>query len=655
MATRIGDGIIAAVRRGGAVRRPVYLRQTAERTLSGGQRAAFALVTVAIAVGLFVDDLFTVRLLVLVQLTFSAAFVALRCTLVLAGSRRHFPERVPVPEEELPTYTTLHPLYGEANMIPVVVAAMEALDYPKDRLQCLLALEERDRETVEAALAYPLPDYFQIVETPTAKPYGKPKACNHALQFATGEFVVIFDAEDHPEPQQLRKAVETFRAAEERGEPLGCVQARLAFANQAPVKGALGEVIRDHEGYDVRPTTWCSRFLGVEYIVHFELVLPGLYHLGLPVPLGGTSNHFPIDVLRDVAFHPEVMPELPGDDRTTGAWDPWNVTEDAELGGAIAAHGYTTAVFDSQTDEEAVLTPTAALNQRSRWVKGYAQTSLVLLRRPVRNMLAMGPLSFAAFLLQVGGTYLSLLVAPLTWGLTFVFIVTHSQYIIDMFPGPMLFLGLLLNIGGNLVLMTISLAAALRNRQFGAVRYLLFVTPVWWALLSAAAWVATFELIFPDWRPRWNKTAHGIRYATRRRAWWLAFQRQARAWEARPPRPRVVPPRPALALPPRVMVADVGAVLGNEPLLRLTAHERASATARAARARRDSARTSAPARVAIADRRATARWARREQAQRAAVALRAGPGGFGTGVGHDDVLLHDRVHRRIPSPDQVTP
>ncbi|MFA6298680.1 MAG: glycosyltransferase, partial [Nocardioides sp.] len=303
VATRIGDRIAAAVRRGGARRRPVYLRQTAERTLSGGQRAFFAVATAAIGVGLLLDDLVTVRGLVLAQLAFSAAFVMLRCLLVLKGSHRQFPARVSVPTEELPTYTTLHPLYDEANMIPVVVAAMEALDYPKDRLQCLQA-------TVEAARAYPLPDYFQIVETPTAKPYGKPKACNHALQFATGEFVVIYDAEDHPEPQQLRRAVETFRAAEEKGEPLGCVQARLAFANQAPVKGTLGEVVRDREGYDVRPTTWCSRFLGIEYIVHFELVLPGLYHLGLPVPLGGTSNHFPVAVLRDVAFHPEVMPDL---------------------------------------------------------------------------------------------------------------------------------------------------------------------------------------------------------------------------------------------------------------------------------------------------------------------------------------------------------
>lgn len=624
------NAIVAAAHRTGGRRRPVYLRQTAQRTLSGGQRAFAAVAVGVLVLGLLVDDILTLRVVVGLVLAFSTLFLALRFVLVHASGRRRYPGRAEVATEDLPRYTTLHPMYDEANMIAVVVAAMEAVDYPKDRLQCLLVLEERDRATVEAARGFDLPDYFQIVETPTALPFGKPKACNHALQHATGDYVVIFDAEDRPEPQQLRRAVETFRAAEERGEPLGCVQARLAFENQAPVKGLLGEVLRDRDGYDVRPTTWCTRFLGIEYTVHFQMVLPGLSHLGLPVPLGGTSNHFPLAVLRDVAFHPEVLPELPGDDRSTGAWDPWNVTEDAELGGAIAAHGYTTAVFDSWTDEEAVLTPLAAINQRSRWVKGYAQTSLVLLRRPVRNALAMGPLAFAAFLLQVGGTYLSLLLAPVTWGLTIAFVVTRSTYIIAMFPGPLLYLGVLLNIGGNLALLSISLAAALRDRQYGAVRYLLFVTPLWWTLLSIAAWVATIELAFPGWRPRWNKTAHGVRYATRRRALWLAFQRQARAWDARPPRaprPAWVPPSRAALDQPRPLAGSRSRAPGATPV-QLMAGQRTDAAQRAARARRASVRTQDPKRVAIAQRRAAA-----QRVRRAAPYSSAGPGAFGSGVG----------------------
>lgn len=617
---------VAASTKGG--RGPVYVRQTAQRSLSTGQRAFAGASVTTLAVALTLNTLLTLRVLIAVLVVFSAAYLALRCVLVLAAFRHPFPARVAVPTDQLPRYTTLHPMYDEANMIPQVVAAMEALDYPKDRLQCLLVLEERDQATVEAARRYPLPDYFQVVETPTVRPYGKPKACNYALQFATGDFVVIFDAEDRPEPQQLRKAVETFRAADERNEPLGCLQARLVFENQAPLKGSLGETLRDHEGYDVRPSTWCTRFLGNEYAVHFELVLAGLSHLGLPVPLGGTSNHFPISILRDVAFHPAVMPELPGQDQSVGAWDPWNVTEDAELGGAIAAHGYTTAVFDSHTDEEAVLTPVAAVNQRSRWVKGFAQTSLVLLRRPVRNMLAMGPLAFVVFLLQVGGTYLSLLLAPVSWVLTGIYLVTRSERIVELFPGPMLVLGVLLLVGGNIILVSISLVTALRSHQFGAVRFLLVLTPLWWMVLSAAAWVATAELVFPRWRPMWNKTAHGVRYASRRRTWWLTVQRSARAWDSRParePGTRPAPPRPALAPPPRPVRARARRY---EPGTRATARERVVAARSAARAGRESVQTGAQTRAVIADRRAAAQAARREAAR----TTPRDPGAFGSGV-----------------------
>ena len=614
-------------------RRPVYHRETAQQTLSRGQRVVGTVVLVAYSVWLLADLMTALRALVVVLLFFSAAHLTLRFVLVFAGRKPTFPPRTPVATEDLPRYTTLHPMYDEAHMIEKVVAAMEALDYPKDRLQCLLVLEERDRATVEAARRYPLPDYFQIVETPAVKPYGKPKACNHALQYATGEYVVIFDAEDKPDPQQLRRAVETFRAADERGEQLGCVQARLSFDNRTPTKGPLGEVVRDPDGYDVRPTTWCTRFLGNEYVVHFELVLAGLARLGLPVPLGGTSNHFPIAVLHDVAFEPEVMPEMPRDDRTTGAWDPWNVTEDAELGGAIAANGYSTAIFDSWTDEEAVLTPLAALNQRSRWVKGYAQTSLVLLRRPIRNLRAMGALAFFVYLLQVGGTFVSLFIAPLTWMLTVAFIVTKSQFIIDMYPGPLLYLGLLLNIGGNLGILSISLVAALRDKQYGAVRFLMFVTPVWWTLLSAATWLATLELVFPNWRPAWNKTAHGIRYATRRRLWWLGVQARFRTWESRPTgqaRPQPSRTRPALAPRPRTVVGELAR---REPLLVPAAYLPRTAPVQVGLGRRLSERSVARAN-ASADRaaaRAAARASRRPIPKPTPV-RRPEAGSFGVGV-----------------------
>ena len=179
--------------------------------------------------------------------------------------------------------------------------------------------------------------------------------------------------------------------------------------------------------------------------------------------------------------------------------------------------------FDSYTNEEAVLTPIAAINQRSRWVKGYAQTSLVLLRRPLHNMLAFGPFRYWVFLLQVGGAFLSLLLAPITWVVTVTYFATDSRLIQELFPLPLFYTGILLLIGGNIGLLAVGINASFRSAQYETVRYLLTMTPLWWILLSAAAYLALLELVFPKWRPSWNKTAHGVRYMTRRRRLWFRF------------------------------------------------------------------------------------------------------------------------------------
>jgi cellulose synthase/poly-beta-1,6-N-acetylglucosamine synthase-like glycosyltransferase len=104
-------------------------------------------------------------------------------------------------------------------------------DYPRHLLDIKLVLEEDDLETVAAARALEgaagtAP--FEIVEVPPGGPRTKPKAANYALAFARGDYLVVYDAEDRPESDQLRKAVATFRAAPRR---TACLQARLNFYN----------------------------------------------------------------------------------------------------------------------------------------------------------------------------------------------------------------------------------------------------------------------------------------------------------------------------------------------------------------------------------------------------------------------------------------
>ncbi|MFT0860597.1 glycosyltransferase [Ancylobacter sp. G4_0304] len=266
-------------------------------------------------------------------------------------------------ERALPRYSLLVPLYREARVVPQLVDALEALDYPPEKLQVLLVVEADDRETAAALAAHLRRPGFDIIVAPTLGPRTKPKALNAALAFATGDIVGIFDAEDIPEPQQLRRVCTAFR----RGGPnLACVQARLTIDNLAD--------------------SWITRQFAAEYAAHFDVVLPMLSGYNLPLPLGGTSNHFLRAALERI-----------------GGWDPYNVTEDADLGVRLARHDWRTMVIASTTDEEAPRRARAWLRQRSRWYKGWMQTLLVHGRQPLQLVRQTGIGGALALAFMLGG------------------------------------------------------------------------------------------------------------------------------------------------------------------------------------------------------------------------------------------------------------
>ncbi len=127
-----------------------------------------------------------------------------------------------------PSYTILCPLYRETEVVPQFLGAMRALDYPADKLEILFLTEADDQATRLALLAMDLPPHFQVVTVPDGELRTKPRACNYGLLRAKGEYVVIYDAEDIPDPLQLKKAVLAFA---NYGEDLACVQAKLNFYN----------------------------------------------------------------------------------------------------------------------------------------------------------------------------------------------------------------------------------------------------------------------------------------------------------------------------------------------------------------------------------------------------------------------------------------
>ena len=270
-----------------------------------------------------------------------------RILLIEAGRRRSSPAVRMLGDAELPRYTVIAPMFREAAMVEGLLAGLASLDYPRDRLQVLLALEPDDPETRAAAQAAMVrsPLDVAVVLSPRSGPQTKPKACNAALAHATGALVTVYDAEDRPEPGQLREAAARFsHGADGRRPHLGCLQAPLR--------------VRPGRG-------WLQRQFALEYAALFETALPGYAALGLPFPLGGTSNHFDAAALREA-----------------GGWDSWNVTEDADMGFRLAALGWSLDVLETPTWEPAPRRLSIWTPQRTRWVKGYMQTWGVHMRAP---------------------------------------------------------------------------------------------------------------------------------------------------------------------------------------------------------------------------------------------------------------------------------
>jgi cellulose synthase/poly-beta-1,6-N-acetylglucosamine synthase-like glycosyltransferase len=241
------------------------------------------------------------------------------------------PFRTRAEDRRLPCYSIVVALYREARVVRQLAAALAALDYPRAKLDIKLVIEHDDRATFRAVEALRLPANYETVIAPKGWPKTKPRALNVAVPQLRGELAVIYDAEDIPAPGQLREAAERFLRAPRR---LACLQARLAINNIAD--------------------SWLTRLFAIEYAVLFDILNPGYAGLGLPVPLGGSSNHFRTEVLRDIC-----------------GWDAWNVTEDADLGFRLARFGFGVGILSSTTQEEAPATLDAWLKQRRRWSKGW--------------------------------------------------------------------------------------------------------------------------------------------------------------------------------------------------------------------------------------------------------------------------------------------
>lgn len=444
---------------------------SARTRLSAGQLAGVGVLVVALVAGVWRWPIATGTVVMAAMVACYLAALAMRIDLMARASDGRFEysddEALQVADADLPTYVVMVPAYREPDVMPRLVENLSALNYPHDRLDVMLLLEADDAETIAAADCLSLPDHFRVVLIPPSQPRTKPKALNYALIDTDAEIVTIFDAEDRPDPLQLRKVAMTFADAD---SSVACVQCELGYFN------ADENVI--------------TRWFATEYRTWFSRFLPQLARADAPIPLGGTSNHIRRDVLMEA-----------------GAWDPFNVTEDADLGIRLRRAGHRVAVLDSVTLEEANTDFVNWIKQRSRWYKGYLQTWLVHMRAPGKLRRDVGWAGFLRFNLFVGGTPLLALLNPVAWALLVMWFAFQPQFILDIMPWPVYYSGLLGWVVGNTLFYYLNLTVAFELGLSKVFRAALAL-PAYWVMMSIAAVKAAIQLVFnPSY---WEKTHHGL-------------------------------------------------------------------------------------------------------------------------------------------------
>ncbi|MEL7106169.1 MAG: glycosyltransferase family 2 protein [Pseudomonadota bacterium] len=389
----------------------------------------------------------------------------LRVAAAVAAGKDQPTQAAMVPTADLPTISILVPLFREKDIAERLVRRLSSLDYPADRLDICLIVEKYDTITRAALSETRLPPHMRQIVVPPGNLQTKPRAMNYTLDFTRGDIVGIYDAEDAPAPDQLRIVAAEFAAAP---PDVACLQGRLDFYNPR--------------------ANWLARCFTIDYAIWFRAILPGIAALGLPVPLGGTTLFFRRDVLEKL-----------------GAWDAHNVTEDADLGIRLARHGWRTRLIATTTEEEANCRLWPWIKQRSRWIKGYALTWAVHMRKPRRLWSDLGPWRFFGFQVVFLGALSQFVLAPLLWSFWLVLLgLPHP--LADALPGAVV-LGLAtLFFAAELTNITIGAWACRREKH----RWLIPWVPtmhLYFPLAALASWKGIGEIVRHPFY--WDKTDHG--------------------------------------------------------------------------------------------------------------------------------------------------
>ena len=366
----------------------------------------------------------------------------------------------------LPIVSVIVALYREGDIAGRLIKRLEKLDYPRDLLDIVLAVEADDTLTHQALAHADLPIWMRVVTVPDGQLRTKPRALNVALDHCRGSIVGVYDAEDAPDPDQIRKVVTRFHM---RGPDVACLQGILDFYNPH--------------------TNWLSRCFTIEYATWFRLMLPGLQRLGVAIPLGGTT----------LFFRRAVLEEL-------GGWDAHNVTEDADLGIRLARHGYRTELIETTTGEEANCRPLPWIKQRSRWIKGYMVTYAVHMRDPVQLWRQLGAVKFLGFQIMFLGTISQVLLVPVLWSF-WALPLGLPHPVADLLSASAMHAVTALFIAAEVITIGCGIAALRRTKHKISLLWVPTLQ-IYYPLAAFASYKALIEVITKPFY--WDKTSHGI-------------------------------------------------------------------------------------------------------------------------------------------------
>ncbi len=420
--------------------------------------------------------LYFVNAFIFFNLFFSCFFlfaIVFKLYIALKGSRYELHQAVTKEEvravvnSTLPVYTILLPVYKEDKLIRKLIWNLRSLDYPRGKLDVKLLIEEDDDKTLNAVRNLDFPANFETIVVPYHLPKTKPKACNYGLFFCKGKYLTIYDAEDVPDSDQLKKVVCLFRKLPK---------------DYIVLQGALN--------YFNKNENLLTRMFTLEYSYWFDYMLPGLQSLDVPIPLGGTSNHFKLDKLLEL-----------------GGWDPFNVTEDADLGVRVFEKRYKVGVVNSTTFEEANNEPFNWIRQRSRWIKGYMQTTLVHMRNPAKLVQKIGWKGFFGFNFFVGLTPITFLIYPILLSFFIIYLIFDLKVARVLFPDWVLYISIFNFVAGNTLMIYVNMLAVFKRRYYELILFALF-NPLYWLMHSISAYKGLWQLVYNPFY--WEKTNHGL-------------------------------------------------------------------------------------------------------------------------------------------------